>query len=102
MEITKRNEKIIMKDFNIYEDEFSYELENWTDGGVNMIIYLDKRKDENLKQQLIEYIGNFDIDEAIEIHRQDERYKEDFTIYQSLEDFTKWVESVEKLIEKLK
>lgn len=101
MKITKEEEKILNKRFNIYEDEFDYELEDWTNGGVNMIIYIDKRKKENLKEQLLEYIDNFDIDEVIDLYRQDERYRNDFTIRESLKDFEDWIKSMEILLEEL-
>lgn len=35
--------------------------------------------------------NNFDIDEEIDIYRQDEEYKKVFTIRQSVEDFEDWV-----------
>ena len=60
------------------------ELEKWTDGGVDMIIYLEPFTVERFK----EWVDDFDIDEEIDLHRQDKRYKNDFTITRSVEDFT--------------
>ena len=60
------------------------ELEKWTIGGVDMIIVLMPFTAE----QFIERVDNFDIDEEIDLHRQDKGYKDDFKITESVEDFT--------------
>mgnify|MGYP003403069171 CR=1 FL=1 len=60
------------------------EVEKWTDGGVDMIIWLNPFTVEEFKG----YINDFDVDEQIESHRQDPKYKNDFTISQGLKDFT--------------
>jgi hypothetical protein len=59
------------------------EIETWTNGGVNMVFYLKPFTEESF----IELVNNFDIDEQIELHRTDQRYKDNFTIQQSLKDF---------------
>ena len=72
-----------------------FELNSDTYGGVNIIIFLDFRDnnlnpflDENFISAFKEWVDNFDIDEQIDMHRQDERYRNDFTIKESLDDFT--------------
>lgn len=87
-------EKLILEDrFNIYECENGeIELETWTNGGVNMFIYLDTTSEETITQQFRNYFDNFDIDEEIDIHRQGEDYKDRFTITESVEDFENYVD----------
>jgi len=74
-----------------------YELDTYTAGGVNQIIFLDFRNEqqdaENVNDFIKEfnsYVRNIDIDEEIEINRQDKSYKDNFTLRQSLDDFEKW------------
>lgn len=80
-----------------------YELDTYTDAGVNMIIFLDFRDtDLNPKNPndflkvFKERIESIDIDEEIELHRQDKRYCNEFTIKQSLEDFSSWKDGLKK------
>jgi len=70
--------------FKVTEDGDEFEVETWTDKGVNMIIYVGI---EDRYNTFGEYVENFDIDEEIDTHRQDKRYKDAFTIKQSLNDF---------------
>lgn len=102
MKLTKKQRKILENNFNIYEDKTSFELEAWTNGGVNMFIPLDKEEKENAIEQLENYINYFDIDEEIEIHRQGADYKQAFTIRESLEDFENWLEWVKNIVKSLK
>lgn len=60
------------------------EIEKWTEGGVDMIITLQPF----IIKEFIEYVNDFSVDNEIDSHRQDERYKRDFTISESVEDFT--------------
>lgn len=86
-----------------------YELNTYTDAGVNEIIFLDFR-DENKDPlnpndfiaEFESYMRDYTIDDRIESNRQDKRYREDFTLKQSLKDFEKWEKSILKLIENLK
>lgn len=71
----------------IHEHEYGFEVGIHTDGGVEMWIVLHKDHSGSLEEQFNEYIENFDIDEEIELHRQDEHYKNVFTIRESLNDF---------------
>ena len=74
-------------DFRVHlfeqDGEQCAEVEKWTDGGVDMVITLMPFT----KEKFVEYVNDFDVDEEIELHRQDKNYKNNFTLRQSLEDF---------------
>ena len=77
------------------------EVEKWTDAGVDMIINLNPFTAE----EFIEYVKDFDVDECIDLNRQDKRYKADFKITESVKDFTNFethLKEVVVLLEKLK
>lgn len=101
MEITSKERKLLLELFNINESAYELELESWTDGGVDMFISIDKNSDNNLLEQLERFVENFDIDEEIDIHREDENYKRKFTIRESINDFENWVDYIEECISKL-
>lgn len=87
----------LKKHFDIYEDEDIIQLENWTGGGVDMVVYINKNAKIDHLQQFKNFIDNFDIDEEIEIHRQDKQYKNDFTISEGIEDFTNYLNELKKI-----
>ena len=101
MEITSKERELLLELFNINESAYELELESWTNGGVNMFISIDKNSDNNLLEQLERFVENFDIDEEIDIHREDENYKRKFTIKESINDFENWVDYIEECISKL-
>ncbi len=74
------------------------ELETWTKGGVNMIFYLGEFSPE----AFIERVEDFDVDAEIDLHRQGERYRNDFTIHESLEDFESFKNMLDEMVEILK
>lgn len=77
------------------------EMETWTDGGVNMIVYLEN--DKGLLEDFKYYVENFDVEEEIDLHREGESYKSAFTLKQSLkdfEDYLKWLNKIVGIIEK--
>lgn len=94
-ELNKKQMEILENNFNVYEDG----IEAWTDGGVDMYIYIEPNK--NIIEVLKEYISNFDIDEEIEIYRQDQNYKQNFTIRESLKDFEDWIEFIKDITKQL-
>lgn len=102
MKITEKQKQKLNKYFYIHNDENELSLESWSIGGVDMWIYLDKKSDDSVVAQLEDYINNFDIDEEIEIYREDEEYKEVFTISESLKDFENWIEWIKNIINELK
>lgn len=99
MKITETEMKVLLDTFNVIEDKQGYDLESWTDGGVDMIINLPKDTEKSLITLLKDFIQSFDIDEEIDIYRQDEEYRNHFTIRDSITDFEDWVSSVENVIE---
>lgn len=101
MEITSKERELLLELFNINESAYELELESWTNGGVNMLISIDKNSDNNLLEQLERFVENFDIDEEIDIHREDANYKRNFTIRESINDFENWVDYIEECISKL-
>jgi hypothetical protein len=81
-----------------------YELNTYTDGGVNQIVFIDFRntdkdpKNENdFKQLFLDRINSIDIDDEIEMNRQDKTYKESFTLTQAVKDFESWKNDLLKL-----
>lgn len=102
MKITAKEKEVLEEKFNISEDDNIIELESWTDGGVDMLISLDKRSYDDIIQALKFYVDNFDIDEEIELYREGKEYKEHFTIRQSLEDFEDYINSINDVINDLK
>jgi hypothetical protein len=74
-------------DFIIHETHGnSAEIEKWTDGGVDMIFYFEDLSAESF----IEIANEFDVDEQVTTYIQDPLYKSNFTVGESLEDFTKF------------
>ena len=100
---------------NISIDEYKegkklcgYELNTYTNGGVNQIVFIDfrdtKKKPKNagdFKELFLERVESIDVDEEIELHRQDKAYKQAFTISQGLKDFTDWKEELLTLAKSL-
>lgn len=74
------------------------ELEDWTEGGVDMIMWIHPFTVEEFKQ----YVESFDIDEAIDLHRQDPSYRDAFPCRQSVTDFEKWEKRLKDNIQTLK
>lgn len=86
-----------------------YELNTYTNDGVNMIVFLDFR-DENMDplnridfiKEFEQYINDFDIDEKIMLTRQDKSYVEKFSLSKSLKDFKSWKKEMKTIIKTLK
>lgn len=74
------------------------ELETWTTGGVNMIHYLNPFNVDSLNDLAL----NFDVDEEIDCHRQDQKYKDAFRITHSVDDFTEYYNRLKTLLCKIK
>lgn len=89
------------RDFNVHLHEQDgvqcAEVEKWTDGGVDMIIGLVPFT----KEEFIEYVNDFDVDEHIEITRQDKSYRAAFTIRQGLDDFTAFHNHLKEVVESI-
>ncbi len=87
--------------FNVYltkqDNVQCAEIEKWTDGGVDMIIWLNPFTVDEFK----DYVKDFDIDDEIDLHRQAKDYCSAFTIRQSLSDFTDFHNNLKEVASKL-
>ena len=101
MKITSKEREMLEELFNVSESADDLELESYTDGGVDMFITIEKDNSNNLLEQLKLFVKNFDIDEEIDIHRQDTDYRRNFTIRESINDFENWVDYIRDCISKL-
>lgn len=88
--------------FEVYELKNEIGLETWTNYGVNMHIMIKKYSDLTFTQQFEDYAESFDVDEEIDIHRQDNSYKNNFSIKQSLEDFESYEYHLKFVLNELK
>ena len=86
-----------------------YELNTYTNAGVNEIIFLDFRNEgesaenpDDFIKEFERYMSDYTLDDRIESNRQNAEYRRDFTLKQSLEDFEAWGEMITGIIEKLK
>lgn len=86
-----------------------YELNTYTEGGVNEIIFLDFRQENQDPKNPTDFIKEFEsymqcktIDERIELNRQNEDYKKSFSLKESVIDFEKWEKMILALIKQLK
>ena len=102
MKINKKQLSILSSNFRLYEDKQYLTLETWTSGGVNMIIYISKTMSDGLVEQFEYYINSFDIDEEIDLHRQDIRYRNAFRIVESVNDFSKYISKMKSILKQLK
>ena len=106
-------DKIETADIQVYKYEekgqlCGYDLKTYTKDGLNQNIFVDFRqtnKDPNnpddFKELFLEYVNSIDVDEEIELNRQDKRYKEAFTLTQALKDVKRWKKDLKKLANSL-
>ena len=73
------------------------ELNTYTAGGVNMIVWLNPFTVEEFR----DWVRDFDVDEQIDIHRQDKRYCDAFSISNSVEDFTEYHARMKQILKNL-
>lgn len=72
-----------------------YEMETWTDNGVNMIHFIDCRMDsypdgliaQNVLEELKKIAAYFDVDLQIDSYRESDYFRTAFSIRQALDDF---------------
>lgn len=111
MEIRRILELAEQHNFVLHEYEehgvaCGYEMETWTDNGVNMIHFIDCRMDSypdgltahNVLEELKKISAYFDVDEELELHRQGESYRKAFTIREGLEDFEAYEERLTEFV----
>lgn len=99
--INDKQMEYLKEHFKVYESESDFELESWTDGGVDMFIYIDKESHKKVAEQLREFIDNFDIDDEIDMYRQEKAYRDAFRITESVKDFEGYVEFLEDVLYEL-
>lgn len=85
-----------------------YELNTYTKGGLNQIVFVDFRntnkdpkKAKDFKELFLERVKGIDVDEEVELNRQNKAYRNDFTLRESLDDIEAWKEEMVKLAESL-
>ena len=74
------------------------DIETWTNGGVNMNIVLMPFT----KEKFIEYVNDFNVDEQVDLYRQDKLYKDNFTIHESLNDFEEFRDRLNDTVSTMK
>jgi len=95
--MTKKIINKIKENWKFYDlKDGQFECSQHTNGGVEMVIYIDKN---NIIKDFEEYLDNFDIDSEIDMYRQDQDYKNNFTISESIQDFKDFLEDNKKLLE---
>ena len=96
--VNEKAKLVLEKHFKVHDmdDDDRYECETWTDGGVNMFVLPDK---DNIIETFCDYVRSFDMDDEIDVHRQDRQYCRDFSIRESVADFEayeEWLRGIEK------
>ena len=96
---------------NEYEEDndlLGYEINTYTSGGVNQIVFVDFRDTgldpKNATHFLSVFekrINEIDIDDEIVLHREMKGYKDAFTLKESISDFEEWKEELERLLNRL-
>lgn len=88
-------------DFNVYKYKNEYgdcaEISKHTKGGVEINFQLEPFTKE-VFEDIVKY---FDVDDQIQLYWNDPKYKENFTIRESLKDFEDFKNQLEKLNQKL-
>lgn len=89
------------KDFNVHLTEQDgnqcAEVETWTNGGVNMILWLNPFTIEEFEQR----VNDFDVDEEIDLHRQGQDYRNAFSIRESVKDFEDYQSRLKDVLSEL-
>lgn len=84
-----------------------YELNTYTDAGVNMILFLDFRAEgkniKDPKEFIAEYnerVNDIDIDEELRIHLENKRYRQEIGSVIGAKDFAEWKENLKGIFAK--
>lgn len=98
----------------VYEEdgtEVGIEIENWTSGGVNMCPFVDLRDSVAagasaanvfaIAEEMQSLADDFDVDDEIDIMRNDAAYRAAFTYARASEDFSEWKSNLEALAEQI-
>lgn len=100
MEISRILELAEQHNFVLHEYEENgvacgYEMETWTDNGVDMIHFIDCRKDSypdgltalNVLEELKKISAYFDADLEVDLHREDDLFRRRFSVREAIDDF---------------
>lgn len=78
-----------------------YELNTYTDCGVNQIVFVDFRdttlnpkSGKDFIEAYTKRVKDIDIDEEIQMNRQNKNYVENFSLEVSVQDFKDWKENL--------
>ena len=105
-EITSHLEQLNIQVHEYKEDKklCGYELNTYTDCGVNQIIFLDFRdskmnpkKAKDFIEKFNERVDSIDVDEEVEMNRQSDAYKRNFSLTVSIQDFKDWKEGLRQV-----
>ena len=100
-----------LDNLNIHVDEYfednklcGYELNTYTNAGVNQIVFIDFRDTEmnpkNAKdfiELFNERVNDIDIDDELRLHLEDERYRNEIGATIGSNDFKEWKESLQSI-----
>ena len=85
-----------------------YELNTYTDGGLNQIVFVDfrntnknPRNKADFKELFLERVKSIDVDYEVETNRQNKEYCNAFTLRESLDDIEAWKKELIELAESL-
>lgn len=98
------NEKFleqIDRHFHTHDSQHDIALETWTNGGVNMFVVIYKDNEESYFTQFKKYAETLNVDELVDEHRSDDKYKQAFTITEGLADFTAYKEKLLSIVREL-
>ena len=105
-EITSHLEQLNIQVHEYKQDKklCGYELNTYTDCGVNQIIFLDFRdskmnpkKAKDFIEKFNERVDSIDVDEEVEMNRQSDAYKRNFSLTVSIQDFKDWKEGLRQV-----
>jgi hypothetical protein len=103
------NNKISIHEYEKNGILCGYELNAYTQGGVNEILFLDFRDDGKDPKNSEHFINEFEsllncetIEERIELNRQSESYRNAFSLQESLEDFTEFDRTLRDILREFK
>ena len=85
-----------------------YELNSYTNAGVNEILFLDFRHENksatnvnDFVKEFEDYINSQSIDDRIDRNRESKDYKNAFTIQESLTDFTEFDKKLREILKEI-
>lgn len=85
-----------------------YELNTYTDGGLNQIVFIDFRntgknpkKVADFKEIFLERVKDIDVADEVEMNRENKEYRQAFTLRESLDDIEAWKKDLVELAESL-